>query len=228
MFTHLERGGHPVDRANDGPATLQMAVTQAFDVLVLAMRMPRLDAVALCGRLRRELRDDTPVVVYEDRPVLTDTLAAFRAGADDVVRADIAAEELEARMQALVRRRAGFVSAAILHVGNLTYDPATLEVHLAGKNLTVSPLTRRLLARLMQDSPRVVTNEDLGREIWGEDAPEGGSLRSHVWTLRQAIADPSGSVRLQTVRGAGYRLIARNRAEHSTLGRKATARTEPH
>jgi DNA-binding response OmpR family regulator len=227
IFAHLERSGHAVDRAPDGPAALQMAIVLRFDVLVLALRLPKLDALAVCRRLRQELRDDIPIVVYGERTVLTDTLAAFRAGADDVVRADIAPVELEARMQALVRRRAGRVSAATLRVGNLTYDPTTLEFQIAGSNCAVSPLMRRLLVRLMRDSPRVVTNEDLEREIWGEDVPEGGSLRSHIWTLRQAIGHPTGSVRLQTVRGAGYRVIVRNRSEHPTRGRKSTGRTKP-
>jgi DNA-binding response OmpR family regulator len=204
-----------------------MTIVQSFDVLVLALRLPKLDAVAVCRRLRQELRDDIPIVVYEERPALTDTLAAFRAGADDVVRADIAPVELEARMRALVRRRAGRLSATILRVGDLTYDPATLEFHMAGENCAVSPLMRRLLVRLMQDSPRVVTNEDLEREIWGENVPEGGSLRSHIWTLRRAIGHPTGSVRLQTVRGAGYRVIARNPSEHRTRGRKPIGRTKP-
>jgi DNA-binding response OmpR family regulator len=226
MFTHLETAGHAVDRAPHGPAALQMAIAQSFDVLVLALRLPKLDAVAVCRRLRQELRDDIPIVVYEERPVLTDTLAAFRAGADDVVRTDIAPVELEARMQALVRRRAGRVSAVILRVGDLTYDPATLEFSMAGRDCAVSPLTRRLLVRLMHDSPRVVTNEDLEREIWGDNVPEGGSLRSHIWTLRQAIGHPAGFVRLQTVRGAGYRVIARNRSEHRPRVRKSSGRTK--
>jgi DNA-binding response OmpR family regulator len=227
MFAHLETRGHAVDRAPDGAAALQMAIVLSFDVLVLALRLPKLDAIGVCRRLRQELRDDIPIVIYEEHPVLTDTLAAFRAGADDVVSADIAPVELEARMNALVRRRTGRVSAVTLRVGDLTYDPATLEFQLAGRNCAVSPLMRRLLVRLMQDSPRVVTNEDLERDIWGEDVPEGGSLRSHIWTLRQTIGDPTGSVRLQTVRGAGYRLIARNRPEHRMHGRKPPGRTKP-
>jgi DNA-binding response OmpR family regulator len=224
MFAHLEAGGHAVDRAPDGPAALQMTIAQSFDVLVLAFRLPKLDAVAVCRRLRQELRDDTPIVVYEERPVLSDTLAAFRAGADDVVSADIAPVELEARMHALVRRRTGRVSAAMLRVGDLTYDPATLEFQMAGKSCAVSPLVRRLLVRLMQDSPRVITNEDLEREIWGDNVPEGGSLRSHIWTLRQTIGHPTGSVRLQTVRKAGYRIIGRNDSDHGRRGRKQTGR----
>ncbi len=211
MLAHLESAGHTVDRAISGPAALQLAAIQGFDVLVLAMRLPKLDTVALCRRLRGEMRDDTPVIVYDENIVLTDTLAALRAGADDVVRADITPDELEARMQALVRRRAGRVSTAILRVGELIYDPATLELRLAGKHCTVTPITRRLLERLMRDSPRVVTNNDLERELWGEDVPEGNSVRAHIWTLRRAIGDPTGPVRLQTVRGAGYRLIARGR-----------------
>lgn len=207
MFENLETGGHTVDRARDGAAALRMSIMDSFDVLVLALRLPKLDAIAVCRRLRQELRDDIPVIVYEESPVLRDTLAAFHAGADDVVRADIPPVELEARMHAVVRRRTGAVSASILRVGDLTYDPATLEVRLAGYNCAVSPLTRRLLARLMRDSPRVVTNKELEQEIWGEDVPDGGSLRSHIWTLRQIIRHPAG-VGLQTVRGAGYRLIA--------------------
>jgi len=226
MLAHLETGAHTVDWAPDGPAALQLVITQSFDVLVLALRLPKLDAFAVCRRLREELRDDIPVVIYGQSPVLSDTLAAFRAGADDVVRTDIAPEELEARMQTLVRRRAGRMAAALLRVGELSYDPATLELRLAGKSCAVTPLTRRLLVRLMNDSPRVVTTEDLQREIWGDEVPEGGSVRSHVWTLRQALGHPTGLVCLQTMRGAGYRLIARNRSEHATRRRQLSARSK--
>lgn len=120
MFTELETSEHAVDRVFSGRAALQFLITRSFNVLVLAPRLPRLDAQGVCRRLREELRDNTPVVIFEETESLADTLAAFRVGADDVVRAHIDSQELEARLRALVRRRDGRVSAATLRVGDLT------------------------------------------------------------------------------------------------------------
>lgn len=210
----LEAAQQSVRWVADGYAALQEAVAQPYDVLILDQGLPRLDGGAICRRLRKELQSEIPIVVCQSVPALPDTLAAFRDGADDVVSTRIEADELHARIHALTRRWTPR-GEGIFRVGTLSFNPQTQELRFGGKDgILLSPATRRLLIRLMKDSPRLVSSDDLRREIWGPHPPPGGSLRAHIAKVRLVIAHSRGSVRLQTVRSAGYRLLGRS--QHST------------
>jgi DNA-binding response OmpR family regulator len=91
-------------------------------------------------------------------------------------------------------------------VDDLTLDTATLRVTRGGQSLVLTPIGLKLLTVLMRAAPRVVTRQQLEREVWGDLLPDSDTLRSHLYTLRKAIDKPFARPLLHTIPGAGYRL----------------------
>jgi DNA-binding response OmpR family regulator len=106
----------------------------------------------------------------------------------------------------MVRRRRGATARETYTVGDLTLDLATLKVTRAGRPLSLTPIGIRLLTALMRASPRVVSREQLEREVWGDVPPDSDALRSHLYNLRKAIDRPFDRPLLHTIAAAGYRL----------------------
>ena len=207
LYDYLEPLGYTLDSARDGFAGLALAADRAHDVNVLDLMLPGLDGVELCRRLRQELRRDTPVLMLTARDTVEDRVLGLRCGADDYLVKPFALAELEARLQALVRRSRGRVSGAVLRVGPLQLDPSTHEVTREGRKLEFSPTGHRILAALMRASPAIVTREALEHELWGDERPASDALRTHIHAVRQSLDKPFEQPMLITIPSVGYRLV---------------------
>lgn len=201
---YLEPLGHELDFAADGITGLHLAVTRSFDVIVLDLNLPGMDGITLCCKLRSEARLTTPVLMLTARDQLDDKLEGFRAGSDDYLVKPFSVKELEARLQALVKRVRG--SSRLLRVRDLEYDPDTLEARRNGRQLELNPIQRKLLEQLLLNTHRVVPREELEHLIWGNALPENDVLRTHIYGLRNAIDKGFETKLLHTVHGSGYRL----------------------
>lgn len=202
----LEHRGFTVDYAADGITGLHLAVTNTYDVIVLDIMLPGLDGLAVCRKLRDEARKDTPLLMLTARDTLDDKVTGLGAGADDYLVKPFEVRELEARINTLLRRHRRAVAREVYTVGDLTLDTATVRVTRGGQVLTLTPIGLKLLTALMRASPRVVTRQQLEREVWGDLLPDSDTLRSHLYTLRKAIDKPFAQTLLHTIPGAGYRL----------------------
>lgn len=207
LHSYLEPLGYVVDSAPNGFAGLALAADGQFDAIVLDVMLPGLDGITLCRRLREELRLDTPVLMLTARDTVDDRVLGLRSGADDYLVKPFSMVELEARLQALVRRAQGRSPHMVLQVGTLRFDPQTMEARRDRQRLELTPTGYRLLAALMRAAPRVVTRAALEHEIWGDDAPPSDALRSHLHALRQALDKPFEKPMLLTVQGVGYKLV---------------------
>jgi DNA-binding response OmpR family regulator len=206
LVEYLEKRGFAVDYAADGVTGLHLAVTNPYDVIVLDLMLPGLDGLAVCRKLRDEARKDTPLLMLTARDTLHDKISGLDAGADDYLVKPFEVRELEARLRTLLRRHRGATTRETYVVGDLVLDTGTLKVTRAGQVLTLTPIGLKLLALLMRASPRVVSRQQLEREVWGDLLPDSDTLRSHLYTLRKAIDKPFAEPLLHTVAGAGYRL----------------------
>lgn len=206
LVEYLEQRGFAVDYAADGVTGLHLAVTNPYDVIVLDLMLPGLDGLAVCRKLRQEARKDTPLLMLTARDTLHDKISGLDAGADDYLVKPFEVRELEARLRTLLRRHRGAITRETYVVGDLVLDTGTLKVTRAGQVLTLTPIGLKLLALLMRSSPRVVSRQQLEREVWGDLLPDSDTLRSHLYTLRKAIDKPFAEPLLHTVAGAGYRL----------------------
>jgi DNA-binding response OmpR family regulator len=202
----LEDRGHTVDFAADGNSGLHLATTQEFDVIVLDLMLPGIDGIEVCKRLRSEARRHTPILMLTARDSLHHKLSGFENGADDYMTKPFALQELEARLQVLVRRSKP-APPRILNVSDLSFNLDTLMVNRQEKQITLNPIALKLLQCLMEASPSVVTRQELEQRVWGEELPDSDSLRVHIHSLRAAIDKPFERALLQTRHGIGYRLV---------------------
>ena len=206
VFDYMERRGYELDYAPDGEVGLSLATDNDYDAVILDIMLPRRDGLEVCRRLRQEAKKSTPVLMLTARDTLEDKVNGLETGADNYLVKPFDIQELEARIRSLIRRNRGSVAPQVLRVGDLSFDLSSLVVKRAGQNITMSPVSLRILRILMQASPRVVSRAEIEREIWGEDLPDSDTLRSHMYNLRKVIDRPFAKNLLHTLTNTGYRL----------------------
>ncbi|MFJ2475580.1 response regulator transcription factor [Streptomyces sp. NPDC087659] len=200
--------GYEVREAADGLAALSETAAWQPDALVLDVRMPVLDGLAVCRRLRA-LEDRTPVIVLTALDAVTDRVDGLDAGADDYLVKPFALDELTARVRALLRRAApdGPDDPAELRFADLAVDPAARTGTRGGRPLEFSRTECALLELLLHHPRQVLTRELIHERVWGRDfGPDSNSLAVYVGYLRRKL-EAGGEPRLvHTVHGVGYRL----------------------
>ncbi|MGI9046176.1 MAG: response regulator transcription factor [Burkholderiales bacterium] len=210
LYDYLESRGHVVDAAADGVTGLHLAATADFDALLLDLNLPVIDGLTLCRRLREDAGRDTPVLMLTARDTLADKLDGFAQGADDYLVKPFALREVEARLLALHKRRSGKVADPELRVGELVFDTDRLKIVFAGEPVRLPPKSMRLLECMMARPHHVFSRAELELAIWGEEQATSDTLRSHMHTLRRALARAGGFDPIESVHGIGYRLVAHN------------------
>jgi len=201
---YFEHKGHVVDFACNGRHGLQLALQEDFDLIVLDLMLPGLDGVSLCQRLKAE-KPAQRVLMLTARDTLDDKLEGFEAGADDYLVKPFSLLELDARLQALMRRGTA-ADSTVLKVADLELDPQGMSLRRGGKSLHLKPTDFRILELLMRNSQRVVPQREIIERIWRDDPPEGDPLRVHIHNIRQQIDKPFDKPLLHTRHGVGYRL----------------------
>jgi DNA-binding response OmpR family regulator len=198
----LRREGYDVDVSADGPATLDRALAGGIDLIVLDLGLPELDGLEVCRRLRSEGRA-TPVLVLTARADEVDTVIGLDAGADDYVTKPFRLAELLARVRALLRRG----SAETQVVQGVRIDPEARRAWSGEDELELTTKEFDLLWALIKDAGKVVTREQLMRDVWGAKWwASTKTLDMHVSWLRRKLGDDAHSSRyITTVRGVGFR-----------------------
>jgi len=198
--THVER---------DGEAGLAAALGATFDVVVLDLRLPRLNGLELLRRFRTCGRT-TPVLVVSARDTVEERVTGLEAGADDYLVKPFSVDELIARVHALIRRPAQFQS---LTIGELEIDPPARQATVRGEALPLSPREFAVLELLARSAPKLVTRSTLIDGVWGFQF-EGldNALEAQVSALRKRLRLSHAGVRIVTERARGYRLEPENDA----------------
>lgn len=202
----LEPLGHELDSARSGTAGLALLMERSYDVVVLDVMLPGIDGLEVCRKLRNVLGLTVPVLMLTARDTVPDKVTGLAAGADDYMVKPFSLAELEARLQALLRRPPTQRRGAVLKLGDLEFDTGTYEVRRGGRLLRLTPTGYRLLAALLRAAPQVVTRDELEQAVWGEDRPGSDALRTHIHALRTAVDRPFAKAMLRTVPGIGFRL----------------------
>jgi two-component system OmpR family response regulator len=192
--------GYAVTRARDGEEAWFLGDTEAFDVVVLDLGLPRLDGLSVLKRWRASART-FPVLILSARGAWTEKVDGIDAGADDYLAKPFELGELIARVKALVRRAAGH-AAPILEVGNLRLDTRRLEISVDGAPLKLSPLEYRLIDYLAHHRGRAVSAGELADHLHGDDAADANAIEALVARVRRKL----GADAIETRRGFGYLL----------------------
>jgi two-component system, OmpR family, KDP operon response regulator KdpE len=209
LFVMLKPLGFTVHHACNGREGLRVAYELQPDLVILDVIMPLLDGWDACARLR-EL-SDVPILMLSSCTSETDLLRGFTLGADDYVRKPFSKAELEARVQALLRRRQslrGNGSAGISHYKDnfLNIDLETQVVERDGNLLDLSSTEYSLLSCLVRNLGKTVTHNQLLHDVWGcEYGNLSSSLTLYIYYLRKKLEDPLGGHKyIHTQWGRGY------------------------
>jgi two-component system response regulator TctD len=190
--------GFQVDWAEDGRIAEQRILSEDFDVILLDRGLPALSGADLLARLKSQ-GDDTPVLVMTARDSLAQRVALLRDGADDFVGKPFAIEELEARIQALIRRSHGR-ARGIYSCGSLQFDQAGQRFTMRDKVLTLSPREHGVLRLLIQKQGDPLSKQQIvERLVSMESDLNPDAVEVIVHRLRKKLGE--GRVQIITLRG---------------------------
>ena len=205
----LERGlrenGYVVDLVPDGETAATYLRLYQYAAAVIDWRMPKLSGLDLVARLRRA-GSVVPVLMLTARDTPSDRIAGLDAGADDYLIKPFDFGELLARLRALLRRPPG-TRPPLLALGKLELDPAARTVRFDGRNVALTGTEFGILEILLRRSPAVVDRQTIAQQVWDEesDGLASNTISVHLARLRSKLA--GAGVRVETVRGIGYRIV---------------------
>jgi len=201
----LELQKYAVDVAYDGEAGLDLAIGEEFDLIILDIMLPKIDGIELCKRIREE-SITTPILMLTAKGQTQDKVLGLDSGADDYLVKPFSLEELFARIRALVRRPEKS-KETILHVSNLSLDPANFKVKRDGKSIHLSSREYAILEYLMRNKNKVLSKEQIVSHVWSYDADVlPATVEVHMKHLRDKVDTPFEKQLIRTVRGFGYEI----------------------
>lgn len=203
----LEAEGFTVEVSHDGLDGLWRAREGTYDLIVLDLMLPGRNGFQICADLRAE-GDWTPILILTAKDGDLDEAEALDTGADDYLSKPFSYAVLVSRVRALLRRAAGR-DPVPLEIGDLRLDP---RQHRAWRGETELPLTARehaVLELFIRRAGQIVSKDDLLAGVWPSDFDgDPNIVEVYVRRLRRKLDEPFGCHSIETVRGAGYRLVA--------------------
>jgi len=206
----LTHKGYEVLTAGDGQEALRLLFANKPDLVLLDVKMPKMDGWQTCSRIR-ELSDVPIVMLTGKQKSEEDIVRGLDHGADDYLIKPVGSRELVARVRAMLRRAElpapQDTERAISYSDNfLTVDVAERKVLVDGERVKLTPLEFKLLAFLLKNAGRILTHKQLLQEVWGwEYADDVDYVRIYIWHLRRKIEpDPSQPRYVVTEPGVGY------------------------
>ena len=209
---NLETAGYRVDCAASGEEALELAREEDPDLIVLDVMLPGLNGFEVLSTVRE--RSSCPVIMLTAKGGEEDKVRGLRLGADDYVTKPFSAQELLARVEAVLRRsrppEGAEAQPSTLSFGDLRIDRQAKQVMLAGQEIRLSPTEYRLLLCLAVNAGVVLSRDELLTQVWGKAYKgEDEILRVTLWRLRQKLADDPSAPRYVVTRpGLGYMLAA--------------------
>jgi len=205
----LKHENYEVDKAADGRAGVELALSRDYDLILLDILLPQLNGMEILRRIRKE--SSTPVIMLTARDAVMDKVAGLDAGADDYITKPFAIEELLARIRVALKRREasadetqGASSKAIV-VKGVSLDVDRREVTVNGEPVELTNREFEVLHLLMAHVGVVMSRERLATEALGyEFVGETNNVDVHIAHLRARIDDRFGIKLITTVRGVGY------------------------
>ena len=197
----LKREGFTVDWVHDGESASQVLRTEAFDLLLLDLGLPRKGGLEVLTAARAH-GQELPVLIITARDAVSDRVQGLDAGADDYLVKPFDLDELAARIRALLRRKSGRTAPAIEHRG-VVLNPARHSVTRDGREVALSPKEFALLQLLMERPGTILSRTRIEERLygWGEEV-ESNAVEVHIHGLRRKL----GADYVLNVRGVGYRV----------------------
>lgn len=201
----LERSGYQVDAVADGADALDWAEAESYGLIILDWMMPRMDGITALRKIR-EKGISSPCLLLTARDAVEDRVTGLDAGADDYLPKPFNAQELLARIRALLRRREVYVPDVVAF-GDLSLDKGMNELRCGSRSVRLTGKSYQLM-ELFIENPRILFSvQQLMDRIWGWDSEADSSV---VWvnisTLRKRLAELETKTEIRVHRGTGYSL----------------------
>jgi two-component system copper resistance phosphate regulon response regulator CusR len=193
-----------VDVASNGHQALEATRAAEYDLILLDLRLPDMDGLDVCRRLRQE-GVETAILMLTARGMVEERVRGLDAGADDYLVKPFALAELHARIRALGRR--GLGRGVVLRFADLTLDRRRRSVERGGQPIPLTQKEFALLEFLLVRAPETVTRSEIVEHVWDSSFDSGSNLvEVYMNRLRQKIDHDHPVKLLHTARGVGYRL----------------------
>lgn len=208
----LQHSGHRTLRADSAEDAVRLVNDTLPDVVLLDWMLPGMSGIQYARRLRSEERTrDLPIIMLTARSEEHDKVSGLEAGADDYLTKPFSPRELQARIKAVLRRRAPQMTEDCVDVEGLRIDPVTHRVTGGGKPIELGPTEFRLLHFFMTHAERVHSRAQLLDQVWGDHVfVEERTVDVHIRRLRASLEATGHDRLIQTVRGTGYRFSAQS------------------
>ncbi|AWE07277.1 DNA-binding response regulator [Lysinibacillus sp. 2017] len=200
---HLKKNGYDALFASNGIEALEMVNHHTLDLAIVDVMMPKMDGISLTERLTAK---EIPVLLLTAKTALEDKEKGFLAGADDYMVKPFEPKELLFRIQAILRRYQK-LERNHTYLGNMLIDRLTYEVKV-GEQVLLLPLKEFELLSILCSKPELVfSREQLMEQVWGYDYNgDDYTLTTHIKRLRARLEEVKAAVKIQTVRGIGYKI----------------------
>lgn len=202
----LVEEGYSVDNAFDGVEAEELATNIPYDVILLDLVIPGKDGIEVCKDLRRQ-NIKTKILMLTAKDSLGDKVKGLDSGADDYLVKPFDFEELCARLRALLRREENVIPLK-LQIGDLVMDTSLREVRRGQRHIDLTPKEYAMLEYLMRHPNSVITRIMFEQHIWSLDLDSSSNLVDvFIRKLRRKIDEEGKDSLIQTVKGAGYRMM---------------------
>ena len=198
----LETEGYAVDVASDGSTGEQKALNGQYDLLILDVLLPKKNGFEILSTIRQD-GFKSPVLMLTARSATEDIIRGLDKGADDYLTKPFSFDELLARVRSLLRR--GQQSKTVLRFSDIELDSVARRATRRGKRIDLTTREYALLEFLMRNSGRVITRNQLAKEVWGLDFDPGTNIvEVYINHLRKKIDVGFENKLIRTERGKGY------------------------
>lgn len=205
IATELRSHGFEVDTAADGQRGLQKVRAGGYDVLTVDRMLPDMDGLTVVNAVR-SMRIELPILMISALSDVDERVRSLRAGGDDYLTKPFAPEEMAARVEVLLRRRApGSAEPRNLQVADLTLDLLQRVATRGGRAIELLPTEFKILAVLMRNAGQILTRTMIFEAVWNYHFDPGTNIIDvHLGRLRRKIDPPGMPPLIHTVRGSGY------------------------
>jgi len=194
-----------LDFAYNGDQGLALALKNEYEVIVLDLMLPGRDGIDVCTAYKRAAGLQAPIIMLTARDTIHDKEQGFDAGADDYLVKPFSLRELKMRIEALARRPKVRMRQTLSYDG-LSLDIGASQLSVKGQAVSLLEKESTILALLLEAAPEIVSSESIIYTLWGDEPPESGALRTHIYNLRRSLAEVGRAHALKTIRGKGYGL----------------------
>lgn len=215
---NLSQEGYETKVMDHGGEGLQEALNQNYDLILLDIMLPGMNGFEVLTKLRQK-GNVTPVIILTARTAEDEVVQGLKCGADDYITKPFGVKELLARVSAVLRRTRHDGEGVeeqdeekVIELGDLKIYPEKYEVNLLGEPISLRPKEFEVLMYLVERPGIVITRDDLMNVVWGFDYIGGQrTVDVHLSSLRKKLELNQESVRIDAIRGVGYKLVLKKK-----------------